>query len=547
MSIYGKKAWKRMAKYGALLAAVVAIALVVEHVRGKRMLAEALREMERRGEASDIRQMIPELTASDRSFWERFNHTNLGALRPYLAGGGSRIDLAPGRAAQGSRSPVPVGPSITPIYTNGVARIEAGPSQPWAAFGQRIDTDRPALASLRELLHHPPLAGNTDHLRMIHGEASPKYAGSRMKALALNDGMIWALHSGDLDAATDNLIALSALAKSSRLDAPLVPQMIRVAIEGIGTAGLWDVVQSDGWTEPQLRRLQEAWQYAPHLPEVVRSLHAERLARLEYYAQFKRLSYAGWENQHGVYLANLGVRPDRVPKVVSLWRNLVSHPLWKFAWADQEAAHYLTRTDYSSVLLAKALHRRNFTGVDFQLARQSDEHEPPAASWRFYLHLPVVDKLSSIIVIPGGTAPGTSSGPSTGQVDPLVDFLIDQWKDKRNFVIPTYGKAVATAVRIENTRNMSVTALALKRHWLRHGRFPEGLEVLVPEFLPSLPLDWWNGETLHYRLHADGTYLLYSVGMDGKDDGGDSTPVGTERWNPQARDQLWPRPVPWEK
>ncbi|HSH94023.1 MAG TPA: hypothetical protein VK968_07745, partial [Roseimicrobium sp.] len=261
MSIYGKKAWKRMAKYGALLAAVVAIALVVEHVRGKRMLAEALREMERRGEASDIRQMIPELTASDRSFWERFNHTNLGALRPYLAGGGSRIDLAPGRAAQGSRSPVPVGPSITPIYTNGVARIEAGPSQPWAAFGQRIDTDRPALASLRELLHHPPLAGNTDHLRMIHGEASPKYAGSRMKALALNDGMIWALHSGDLDAATDNLIALSALAKSSRLDAPLVPQMIRVAIEGIGTAGLWDVVQSDGWTEPQLRRLQEAWQY----------------------------------------------------------------------------------------------------------------------------------------------------------------------------------------------------------------------------------------------------------------------------------------------
>lgn len=63
-------------------------------------------------------------------------------------------------------------------------------------------------------------------------------------------------------------------------------------------------------------------------------------------------------------------------------------------------------------------------------------------------------------------------------------------------------------------------AVALERHRLSHRTYPAALAELVPACLPSLPHDLCTGEPLHYRLKADGTYTLYAVGWDGKDDGG---------------------------
>jgi hypothetical protein len=42
---------------------------------------------------------------------------------------------------------------------------------------------------------------------------------------------------------------------------------------------------------------------------------------------------------------------------------------------------------------------------------------------------------------------------------------------------------------------------------------------LVPEFLPQLPADPFNGQPLRYVMQPD-HYLLYSVGQDGVDNGG---------------------------
>jgi hypothetical protein len=68
---------------------------------------------------------------------------------------------------------------------------------------------------------------------------------------------------------------------------------------------------------------------------------------------------------------------------------------------------------------------------------------------------------------------------------------------------------------------MTLAAIALRRFQLRHGQLPPSLEALVPEFLPAVPYDCMVGQPLRYRLKADGGYVLYSVGEDGKDDGGD--------------------------
>jgi hypothetical protein len=51
---------------------------------------------------------------------------------------------------------------------------------------------------------------------------------------------------------------------------------------------------------------------------------------------------------------------------------------------------------------------------------------------------------------------------------------------------------------------------------------------------------------LHYRLNPDGSYLLYSVGEDGIDDGGDCTPASAPKqidfWT--GKDVVWPRVFP---
>jgi hypothetical protein len=66
----------------------------------------------------------------------------------------------------------------------------------------------------------------------------------------------------------------------------------------------------------------------------------------------------------------------------------------------------------------------------------------------------------------------------------------------------------------------SATMLALKAYQLTYGRRPAELKELVPQFLPALPVDDFDGKPLRY--HAE-KKLLYSVGKDGKDDGGTET------------------------
>ena len=63
-------------------------------------------------------------------------------------------------------------------------------------------------------------------------------------------------------------------------------------------------------------------------------------------------------------------------------------------------------------------------------------------------------------------------------------------------------------------------ACRLERYRLAQGKYPQALGDLMPAYGPDLPRDVMNGQSYHYKLLGDGTYLLYSVGWDQVDDGG---------------------------
>ena len=62
--------------------------------------------------------------------------------------------------------------------------------------------------------------------------------------------------------------------------------------------------------------------------------------------------------------------------------------------------------------------------------------------------------------------------------------------------------------------------MALQAYKMDHGGYPATLGQLIPGYLPAVPADVFaDGKPLHYRRTNTG-YCLYSIGPDGKDDGG---------------------------
>jgi len=103
-----------------------------------------------------------------------------------------------------------------------------------------------------------------------------------------------------------------------------------------------------------------------------------------------------------------------------------------------------------------------------------------------------------------------------------------------NFVIrlfmPALDKLEIAERRYEQEQRNLHVAFALAAHQRDHGRYPAKLDELAPHYLERIPDDLFAAKPLIYRLDEKG-YLLYSVGVNGTDDGGrgsDDEPPGDD-------------------
>ncbi len=92
-----------------------------------------------------------------------------------------------------------------------------------------------------------------------------------------------------------------------------------------------------------------------------------------------------------------------------------------------------------------------------------------------------------------------------------------------HILVPSFNRTLRAFDILEAHRRATTTMLALERFYLAHRAYPDTLSPLVPDYLPALPLDPWTGHPLIYRPNApdNKTYLLYAVGADATDSGGD--------------------------
>ena len=72
----------------------------------------------------------------------------------------------------------------------------------------------------------------------------------------------------------------------------------------------------------------------------------------------------------------------------------------------------------------------------------------------------------------------------------------------------------------QTEENMALITLALAGYRADHqGTYPKTLAELMPAYIDTLPKDLFTGDNLRYQ-NENGGYRLYSVGRNGKDDGG---------------------------
>ena len=86
---------------------------------------------------------------------------------------------------------------------------------------------------------------------------------------------------------------------------------------------------------------------------------------------------------------------------------------------------------------------------------------------------------------------------------------------------PTFSQTSLKAARAQTVSDRAAIACAIERYRLATGSLPKTLDQLVPSYMETLPHDVINGEPLIYRPEGNRRYLLYSVGSDQSDDGGD--------------------------
>ena len=87
-------------------------------------------------------------------------------------------------------------------------------------------------------------------------------------------------------------------------------------------------------------------------------------------------------------------------------------------------------------------------------------------------------------------------------------------------LLPVFVGASLDEVNANTQNALLLTSLALRAYRLEYGAYPPTLAALAPHYLQAVPADPFAlSAPLRYK-HTGGRYLLYSVGPDGKDDGG---------------------------
>lgn len=487
--------WRRLVWILSPLWLVLAL-LAEENLRGRWELWRVENALHTRGERLTFPELglppplpagnaAPEALAAAAALKKLGDHSRLVSAGPRHM----MNPAEPGSASSASRE------ARFPSYDgNRDPKRKGAPSDDWLLANTQLAAAQIPLDRLRAALAQPALA-----LASPYGLAVPSSGDLFSAHRWLMSHGVCAVHAGNLEAAIDDIVASCALARLTRSDFHLISQHTAALIDRFATALAWEALQAGGWTPAQLERLQRGLEPADDLAAAVRSLEVERvMSRLTVGSVRRRPSLLAipLRMEGRDFIEDfLGESTEPLPAEWKVWLHVF---LWEAAWSHQDEARALTL----------------WQGLLTPARRMA------------------VDRSWTSFAVSYPKAPAAAND-------------LSQWPWViSNLMHPSSARYLLSNLgQYETERQMALAAIALKRHELGEGKLPASLDALVPKYLPKAPLDFMDGKPLRCRLGPDGSYKIYSVGLDGRDDGGDpGAAVGNARlrslW--AGRDAVWP-------
>jgi hypothetical protein len=502
----------KKARLLVLVLVVASLAVVVLNLYERQRLRGFRNQLRASGEKLTIDELTPRLPAagpnSAAAFLELTNLLQQDVLLALLDTNPPTVMrlVAPGKAVVGWKRP---------DIRNGQAVTT------WEQAQAAIDQSGRALTVLHSLIDQPTLVFDLDY-RQGPTLLLPHLVPMKLSAELLSAATLCRQHRGDTAMAVTNLRSLLALIKGTKDERLVISQLVRIANAYLAFNANWELLHAPGLTEDQLAALQRDWTELEFIPAAENALLMER-AMIETTLARLRQSRRPIGDMAGAPAAPAGTNTPSGSWLNSVtefskgaWQDtqlLTRETLWRYSWSYSDELRALKggRALLDTIRFAQ-------TNGYFISALRRQETQLKKLGF---------DKL-----------PRDPSSP-VGSDLAAADI---RWFFSRSVrSIEDYPQRIMT---VETARLMVATANALKRYQLRHGNYPGNLSALVPELLPAVPCDPVDGKPLRYQL-AGNTFLLYSVGSDGVDNGGDpgtGSASGPFSWS-GGRDYVWPQPA----
>ncbi len=486
-----KRRLRRLLSFSLGLLIVSLVFLLCERWRGQWALARCYSDLKAKGEKLTFAEVAPPVPEGDNS-------------APEVVEAAQKLEK--GSVMPNRRPPamtiVPSGRAIAWFQQS--EWVEDKLTNTWSQVADDLRQNEPALARIRAALAKPVLRNPLDFslgygLRFDH--LTP------MKSLArwFGSACQLALREGRNRDAIDHAVLQMRLARILAEDRIVISELVRHAIAAIAKCSAWESLQSGGWTDPDLARLQEAWASEDFLATLVHCLEGERAYGLACVIRLRQSNEEAvqamfWQEE---FLDEIDDPGWHHWPGMDFLRKQVYCRIWRFAWSHQDERRYLLGMQRLLEIARAAGAQQSYASIAQDIDRLADETS----------NLSRYDRLRFAL-------------------SPLS--------------LSTLSAVIRRGMQAETDKAMVVCAIALKRHSLRHGQPPSSLDMLAPEFAPSAPVDMMDGKPLKYRIDADGRSMLYSVGPNGLDDGGDATMPPSQSssrnsWN--RMDYLWPSPA----
>jgi hypothetical protein len=372
-------------------------------------------------------------------------------------------------------------------------QLQTRMTRPWSKrdfprFAQWLEINEKPLSLLSEACQRPrryePLISGNDNEGMMTA-LLPGAQASRECARALTARAMLRISEGKIDDAWNDLLNCHRFARLTGQGGTLIDALVGISIDGMVCAGDRALLQNAKLTPAQIAKMRADLDKLPPMPGMVDKLDlGERFLFLDC------VSMAAHEGPSGLAILKL---TDGGGASKSLLESLTDS-LAALA-VDWDVALRMGNSWYDRIAAAARMPTRSerikaTNEVDKDLRQMTQRARDPK-----YIALSLLGSRRQAI------------SERIGQM--FVALLLPAAQ-------PVLVAEDRQTMQSDETR----LAYALAAFHADHNSYPPKLAELVPRSVKDLPKDIFNNDAdLHYTLQ-DGGYLLYSVGENGKDDGG---------------------------